>query len=387
MRINDCEIYQDDLKTSFEHVVDSNKIYKKIVMITGATGTIGSFIVDTLMRANRDKGSDITVVACGRSKSKLRDRFDFWKNEEKKGLLIYATLDILDDKLVDILEDDLGKDIAIDCVIHAAGNAYPSAFIDHSEETVKGNILGTKRLIDFAAKYGCKRFVYVSSGEAVSVKPEDEKVIMELYEKTAGNNLYDDYYREVLKLVVSKGARYCYPISKVAAEKMCLEKNDCNYSDISFLVVRPCHTFGPGITGDDDRAHVQFAQKAVHKENIILNSAGSQLRSYNYVADAASAILSVLSSGNKETIYDICSKDNVITIKGLAEIIGEVSNVQVVVNAPDERDAILQSPIKRQVLDASKLIELGWSSAFDIKSGVRHYIEILNYVGENKHGI
>ena len=92
MRINDCEIYQDDLKTSFEHVVDSNKIYKKIVMITGATGTIGSFIVDTLMRANRDKGSDITVVACGRSKSKLRDRFDFWKNEEKKGLLIYAFL-------------------------------------------------------------------------------------------------------------------------------------------------------------------------------------------------------------------------------------------------------------------------------------------------------
>ena len=159
-------------------------------------------------------------------------------------------------------------------------------------------------------------------------------------------------------------------------------------SHINTVVVRPCHTFGPGITGSDDRAHVQFAKKAVAGEDIVLNSAGTQLRSYNYVADAASGIVSAMLSGElgalgeKELdphnrVFDICSRKNEITIRGLAELIAETAGVSVSVKEADSREKSLQSPINKQILNPADLEKIGWKKAFDLKTGVEHFVEII----------
>jgi nucleoside-diphosphate-sugar epimerase len=78
-------------------------------------------------------------------------------------------------------------------------------------------------------------------------------------------------------------------------------------------------------TDSDSRATAQFFRNALHGENIVLKSAGKQLRSYCYVADCASAVLTVLTSGTSGEAYNIANPENKITIAGLAETIAKAA--------------------------------------------------------------
>ncbi|MCR5556368.1 MAG: NAD(P)-dependent oxidoreductase, partial [Butyrivibrio sp.] len=140
---------------------------------------------------------------------------------------------------------------------------------------------------------------------------------------------------------------------------------------------RLCHTFGPGAKKTDDRAHAEFARKAAAGEEIVLNSAGSQLRSYNYIVDSVSGILTVLLKGISRAAYDICSPGNTVTIRELAGLFAKVGGTEVVVKEPDEKQKALQSPISKQVLDSSRLEALGWSKAYELEDAVNNYVKIL----------
>lgn len=367
--IYDSKLYIEDLHTAAQHTLGIEKLRGMSVLVTGASGTIGSFIVDELCEYG-----EIHVIACGRNTAKLEKRFSRFAGA---GYLKFCSLDILDDSSFDKLPDE-----HVDYIIHAAGNAFPSAFIDHSDETVRGNICGTARLLEYGRSHGCQKFVYVSSGEVYSLDEEDRNNWFDEWREVISYGHMEKYVQHVQAEVTRRGPRSCYPASKAAAEAMCL-------SHINTVVVRPCHTFGPGITGSDDRAHVQFAKKAVAGEDIVLNSAGTQLRSYNYVADAASGIVSAMLSGelgamrDKEFephngVFDICSRENEITIKGLAELIAETAGVSVSVKEADSREKSLQSPINKQILDPADLERIGWKKAFDLKTGVEHFVEIIN---------
>lgn len=365
MDIYSSKTYLEDLRTAAAHTVGISELVGRSVLVTGASGTIGSFIADTLLCYAKDNNANLTVIVAGRSTEKLEKRFSAFKGED---FFKAVRLDILEDSLEGI------DGIKADYIIHAAGNAYPSAFMDHTEDTVRGNILGTARLLDYAGAGGCSRFVYVSSGEVYSLSDdghEGEK--LKKWRKCRKENSAD-YYDMVLSCVKEMGPRSCYPVSKLAAEVMCLEPG------IDSVIVRPCHTFGPGITGGDDRAHVQFALKAIAGEDIVLNSPGLQERSYNYAADAAAGILSAMIRGQAGKAYDICTTGNVITIRGLAQLIGEKTGVNVTAKEPDERDKMLMSPINRQVLDPNALESLGFTGAYDLKKGVSSYIDVLREI-------
>lgn len=427
--IYDSKLYIEDLHTAAQHTLGIEKLRGMSVLVTGASGTIGSFIVDMLCEYNRifaermsveGKSSDLSkghevkssndvteavhVTACGRNTEKLQKRFSRFAGTD---YLKFCSLDILDDSSFDKLPDE-----HVDYIIHAAGNAFPSAFINHSDETVRGNICGTARLLEYGRSHGCQKFVYVSSGEVYSLDEGDrnswannwkrsitgsgsEDTLMDEFldepvldsDSPSESKPYDPvriYMQLVQDEVTQRGPRSCYPVSKAAAEAMCL-------SHINTVVVRPCHTFGPGITGSDDRAHVQFAKKAVAGEDIVLNSAGTQLRSYNYVADAASGIVSAMLSGeigamrDKEfephnRVFDICARENEITIRGLAELIAETAGVSVSVKEADSREKSLQSPINKQILDPADLERIGWKKAFNLKTGVEHFVEIMRMI-------
>ena len=78
---------------------------------------------------------------------------------------------------------------------------------------------------------------------------------------------------------------------------------------IESVIVRPCHTYGPCMTETDNRAHAQFFHNAIKGENIVLKSSGIQMRSYNYVADCVSALLSVLVQGNSGESYNLANPE------------------------------------------------------------------------------
>ena len=75
MNLRQRKLYTEDLETTLAHAVDIEKLYGKKVLITGATGTIGSFAADALIHLNQKVKANIRVLLAGRSVEKLQNQF------------------------------------------------------------------------------------------------------------------------------------------------------------------------------------------------------------------------------------------------------------------------------------------------------------------------
>lgn len=346
MRLQNSKIYLDDLDTAIEHSIGMDRLRGTSILITGATGTIGSFLTDMLLRYNKNNNEQIKVCIAGRNTCKLSDMFCEWK-----------------DSNLSVVKYDINASIdfekTVDYVIHAAGNAHPAAINANPVDTIMGNIQGTYNILEYGKKYGAKRVVYVSSGE---VYGQGDLALDEFEETYAG-------YIDVSL------PRSCYPSSKRAAENLCASFT--NQFGLETVIVRPCHTYGPCITTTDNRANVQFFKNVINNEDIILKSTGSQMRSYNYIADCASALFTVLVNGNTGESYNIANPNVRISIAELAQIIAKVAGKKVVFADPTEEDFANRSPIIKQVLSSKKIENIGWKEAFSIEDGIAHTLNIL----------
>lgn len=350
-KLTDSAQYTADLHTALEASVQIEELAGAEVLITGATGTIGSFLTDMLLEFDRKLEADglpakcIHVVAAGRSAERLRDRFG-----EESEILRYEEYDLL-------------KSVELSCrpdyIISAAGNAHPRAFNSDPVGTILGNVEGTGRLLDFAGRNGVRRFLYVSSGEIYG----QGELSLDSYEETYGGYLDPT------------SPRSSYPNSKRMAETLCASYTQ-EYG-LDTVIVRPSHTYGPGITESDSRANAEFLRKGVHGEKIVLRSAGNQLRSYNYIADCASGIFTVLMNGRSGEAYNTANPDVRCTIAQFARTVAEAAGTEAVFEIPTEEDIRNRSPIAKQVLSTDKLEALGWRGRFGLEEGVTHTLQIL----------
>lgn len=336
--------YVDDLKNTINQVINIEKLKNTSILITGATGTIGSFIVDTLLQYNAEADAKIVVYAAGRNIMRMREKFG-----EKKGLFF--------------LPYDLDKQIVFDVcpeyIIHAAGNAFPRAFSRNPVGTIIGNVLGTYALLEYGRSHRTKKFLYVSSGEVYG------QSVLDKYSFTED---YSGYVDPV-------SARSCYPNSKRAAETLCVSYTK-QYGLVT-LIARPCHTYGPGISENDNRANAQFIRNGLDGKDIVLKSRGTQIRSYNYIVDCVSAMLTILINGKSCEAYNVANSKAICTIAEFAGIVADVVKCEVIFEESSELDIEDQTPIKRQILNTKKLEELGWKEIFSVEEGIKHTIKIL----------
>lgn len=346
MNLYNSSMYIHDLEDAVYRVKGLEKLKGKSVFLAGASGLIGSYLVDMLMTANRILNLQVRVYASGRSKKRLKERFGGMETEE----LIYVEQDV---------EKPMCQDFIVDYVIHAASNAYPAAFLQDPVGTVMGNIAGTKNLLDYGKNHGAKRFLFISSGEVYGQGAADVDV-------------YTEEYSGYLNYL---SVRSCYPAGKRAAETLC-----CAYTSqygLDTVIVRPSHVYGPNTIKQDNRATVQFMENVMEGKDIVLNSAGNQMRSYTYVADCGAAILSVLLQGSTGEAYNIANKNSRVTIAGFARETARQTGHQVVFQNPDEIQFAQRTPVVRQVLDSTKLEKLGFVPAFDIETGISHTLQVL----------
>lgn len=337
------KVYKADLQQTIEHTIGLSNLQNKSVLITGATGLIGSFLVDTLMYANELLDWHIHVYAVGRSKQRLLNRFPSFE----------------DNAWFHPIEQDvnmpLNFNFKVDYLIHAAGNAYPSAFETDPVGTILNNILGTYQLLEYAHTVQATCFLFLSSGEVYGENQEST-----LQEKFSG-------------YVNPMSPRACYPTSKRSAENLCVAYS--RQYGLHTVVARLCHTYGPNVTSIDNRASAQFINQALKGENIVLTSRGTQRRSYCYVADSAAGILSVLLKGENAAAYNVANPSSVTTIAGLANEIASQAHVEVIYKIVEKTD--LQTPITHAVLDTKKLESLGWSGRYCLPEGIEHTLKIL----------
>lgn len=143
------------------------------------------------------------------------------------------------------------------------------------------------------------------------------------------------------------------------------------------MIVRPCHTYGPGITPNDNRANAQFLRNGLNHENIVMKSAGSQMRSYNYIGDCVSGLLSVLIKGTSGEAYNLANPSVRVTIAQFAKAVAENSGTKVIFENPTDLDIKNQTPIAKQVLNTEKLEGLGWQGCFSLEEGVSHTLKAM----------
>lgn len=344
MNLHQSKLYFEDIDKSLMHTVDVEKLFGKSIIITGATGTIGSFVADTLIRLNRQNTANLKIYLAGRNLEKLRKQY-----EDCSG--------------IEFLKYDMNSpiefDVQVDYIIHAAGNAHPAAFNGNPVETTIGNIESTFGLLEYLRKHHGKRLLYVSSGEVYG----QGNVSLEAFEEEYAG------YVEILS------PRSCYPLSKRMAENLCASY--WKQYGVETVIVRPCHTYGPHMTSTDNRAHVQFFHNALNGEDIVLKSAGSQMRSYNYVGDCVSALLTVLIRGVSGEAYNLANPRARLTIAQFADRIARAESKKIVFEDPSSVDIANRSPIAKQVLDSSKVEKLGWFPAFSVEDGITHTLNIL----------
>lgn len=303
------------------------------VLVTGATGLIGSCIVEELM-----ENANCHIYAAGRNVERARAKFDKYFQNEHFHFFQYD------------VEKPLDGNVIFDYIIHAASNASPNFFAMDPVGVMMSNIVGTKNLLDYGRTHGMKRFLYVSSGEVY------------------GNGDVDEWKETDSGYVDCMTMRSCYPTSKRAAETLCVAYS--HQYNVDVVVARPCHTYGPGFTESDTRAFAQFVRNARKHEDIVLKSKGEQYRSWLYVKDCASAILTILLKGQNGEAYNVADANSCVTIRELAEMIAHIGGSKVVFDLPSEVEKQGFSFIRKAVFNTSKLESLGWKPRYKLREAL-----------------
>lgn len=332
--------YSDDIQQIYREELPWEKLSGANILITGATGLLGSTLVEVLMSNPR---RDYMVYASGRNLKRAQKRFEQ-----------YFSLDSFNFIEYDVMLP-LQSDIQFDYIIHAASNASPNAFSKNPVEIVKANVYGVSNLIEFGINHGMKRFLYVSSGEVYG--EGDGRVITEEYSG----------YVNCLK------PRSCYPSSKRTAETLC--SSYASEYAVDVVIARPCHIYGPNFTESDNRVYAQFIRNVLKGENIVMKSTGGQIRSWCYVVDCVSALLYVLLKGVSGEAYNIADPNSVITIKELAEMIAKIGNLKVIMEMPSEIEAKGYNPVSKSVLSVDKIKGLGWKVSESMNEKMQKTVE------------
>lgn len=320
------------------------------IAVTGAGGFLGGYLVRTLLALYRLGRVErpIDVIAMVRNPARAREAFA--DQFEQAGLSLFEW------DLNAIAVPALGP---VHYVLHAASQASPRFYGTDPVGTLLPNTVGTAGLLEaLRASPDPRGFQFVSSSE--------------VYGAVSGQAaLAETHYGTVDPATV----RACYAESKRMGETMCVAWQQ-QYG-IPACIVRPFHTYGPGLAPDDGRVFADFAFNVVRGENIVMNSDGSARRAFCYASDAVAGFFSALLKGEAGQAYNVANPAGELSVMELAELLVGLfpeKGLQVERRVPPNSTNYLQSTYNRLVPDVSRLESLGWRAAVTPEQGFRRMI-------------
>lgn len=350
MHIYDNYLYIEDVRWVAGLSLPWEKLKDKSLMMSGATGMIGSFLIDVVLEKNLIDGLNCTVFALGRNAEKAKARFSRFENDSH---FVFIPYDVK-------LPFEWNDFETVDYILHLASNTHPLQYSTDPIGTITTNIIGVQNLLDFAVAHHATRFAFASSNEIYGENRGDVEFF---------NENYCGY-------INSNTMRAGYPESKRCGEALCQAYKAQKGLDV--VIPRLTRSYGPTMLMSDTKAISQFIKKGIAGEDIVLKSAGTQLYSYTYVADAVAGLLTVLLKGESGEAYNIAEEHSDIMLKDLAAIIAGFNGKEVVFEIPDAVEAAGYSTATKARLDGHKLQTLGWMPKYDIKNGMKRTIEILS---------
>lgn len=352
MSIYNSELYLEDVHYVGRLDLPWGKLKNRSIMLSGATGMIGSFLVDVILEKNLFDGLNCTVYALGRNQEKAKARFSKFVDDPHFIFISYDVKKPLE-------RSDLG---IVDYILHLASNTHPMQYSIDPIGTISTNIIGLQNLLEFAVEHHTTRFAFASSNE--------------IYGENRGDvELFDENYCGYLN---SNTMRAGYPESKRCGEALCQAYRAQKGLDV--VIPRPTRSYGPTMLMSDTKAISQFIKKSIAGEDIVLKSEGTQFYSYTYVGDVVAGLFTILLKGKSGEAYNIAEEHSDIMLKDLASIIAEINGKKVVFEIPDAIEAAGYSTATKARLDGHKLQKLGWIPKYDIKNGIERTVLILKDV-------
>ena len=309
--------------------IDWNRLAGKTILVTGATGLIGSTVVNSLLFANEKKELGLTVLALVRSVDKAEKKFAAFNGNSS---LKY---------IVGTVESFPEIEANVDYIIHGASQTASKAFIQQPVETIVTAVQGTLNLLELAKTKKSEGMVYLSSMETYGHPDRGHKVV----ESDAG-------------ALSSLDVRNSYPIGKQQCESLC-----CAYAseyDVPVKIARLTQTFGPGVDYNDNRIFAYFGRCVIEKQDIVLKTRGETERDYLYTADAVTAILTIMLSGEAGRAYNIADESTYCSIAEMADMLAKESGISVCFDIQDASANGYLSTLYMD-LDTSALKSLGWN--------------------------
>lgn len=315
------------------------------ILITGATGFLGSWLVKYLV----DAGANVTglVRDVVPASNLYRSGYADITNLVRGGLEDYQ-----------VLERTLGE-YEIDTVFHTGAQTIVEIANRNPLSTFESNVKGTWNLLE-----ACRR------------SPLVKKVIVASSDKAYG--IHEELpYKESAPL----RGRHPYDVSKSAAD---LIAQSYYHSYGLPVTVTRCGNFFGGGDLNFNRLIPGTIRSVLHNEAPVIRSDGSYVRDYFYIEDGAGAYITLAEKMNDPNLHGHAfnfSNENQITalamVEKILELMGSDLKPKILGTAANE--------IPHQYLSAEKARTLlGWQPSHDLNSGltktISWYKEFFNNV-------
>lgn len=340
-------VVAEDLRRILSSRLPWDTLFGKTILISGASGFVPSYMLETLLHLNESERAGIQVVALVRSKERAVRRLGHFASRSDLTIVVQN------------VHDPYTGPVAVDFVIHAASQASPKFYSTDPVGTFASNVLGTWRMLEAARAARSEGFLFISSGEVYG-RIDDPSVPVS--ETTFGG-------------LDPVSVRSCYAEGKRGGETLCA----CWHSQfgIPAKIVRLSHTYGPGMDLNDGRVFADFVADVVARRNIVMKSDGSARRPFCYLGDAIEGLFTVLLRGKSGEAYNV-GNDSEISILDLAELLCRLFPERTCRVVREERgpdDPYLPSPTSAGHFDISKIKSIGWAPTTGPEEGFRRTVK------------
>ncbi len=306
-------------------------------LVTGGAGFIGSHLCKALL----DMGEEVLCL----------DNLSSGQVRNVRALDAYAGFSFIEGDVTDHIQ------IEVDRIYNLACPASPPFYQSDPIKTTKTSVLGALNLLELAATSGA-RILQASTSE--------------VYGDPLEHPQSETYWGNVNPI----GIRSCYDEGKRVAETLFFDFMREKHVDIK--VVRIFNTYGPNMRPDDGRVISNLIVQALTKKPLTVFGSGQQTRSFCYVDDLVTGLITVMNSPNTTMGPFNLGNPNEFSIMELVELIRTLvdKNIDIEFHPLPKDDPKQRQPDIDRVRNA-----LGWQPLTKLEDGlpstITYFSELL----------
>ena len=306
----------------------------KRILITGGAGFLGSHLSERLL----NQGHDVLCV----------DNFYTSTRRNIIHLLEHPNFELMRHDVTFPLY------VEVDQIFNMACPASPIHYQRDPVQTTKTSVHGAINMLGLAKRTDA-RILQASTSEVYGdpeVHPQTE-----------------DYWGNVNPI----GIRSCYDEGKRCAETLFFDYR--RHHNTNIKVARIFNTYGPRMLPNDGRVVSNFIMQALQGHNITIYGDGNQSRSFCYVDDLVSGLISLMNSKPEFTGPVNLGNPGEFTIRELAEkVIAMTGSKSQLIFEPLPQD----DPTQRKPDITQAKTELGWEPGITLDEGLKPTIEYFS---------